>query len=129
MIGQRLYPFNTHKAVFLSLASVVSVATGLINMEGCVFKYCDGPQGKQAVQHCRKHKLLERGKKTPASNRRHHNQVLVALGFCTERSVRDISHLTGHVCEGKKGVLILMHSNHLGKTYGSILTESCLEGS
>lgn len=69
------------------------------------------------------------GKKTPASNRRHHNRVLVALGFCTERSVRDISHLTGHVCEGKKGVLILMHSNHLGKTYGSILTESCLEGS
>lgn len=83
-----------------------------------MFKYCDGPQGKQAVEHYRKHKLLERGEKTTSFK-----QKISQSGFSGYRllyrtgSVRDISHLMGHVREGKRGVLILMDSNHLCKTF------------
>lgn len=94
-----------------------------------MFKYCDETQGNQAV-HITGNINSSKGGETTSLK-----QKTSQSGFGGYRllyragSGRDIAHLTVHVCEGKKGALILMDLNRLCKLYRSFLSESCLKGS
>lgn len=72
-----------------------------------MFKYCCGTQGKQVVEYYRKHKLHERGGITSPKQKTPQCGLGGRKFWHRTRSARDISHLTGHVCEGKNRAVIL----------------------